>query len=84
MNRFAVKTPMGYLIVEEKGAEDEYPGVYISLSNTEEPDGSLFPDNMVACVEYDSYTGEIKTESYARDRDDPVEIIRYRNGNSLI
>lgn len=37
-NRFKVKIPGGYLMVEAKGTETEYPGVFISYSE----DGKLF------------------------------------------
>ncbi len=31
MNKFKVKTPIGYLMVEAKGTENEYPGVVVKL-----------------------------------------------------
>lgn len=69
--RFAVKTPLGYIMVEAKGTEDEYPGVYISLSK----DGNkLNADDIIACVEYDTLTKEIKTETYEHGVEEPVNI----------
>lgn len=76
MNKFSVKTPVGYLMVEEKGAENEYPGVYISFSK----DGKQYDvGQMIACVEYDNYTLQIETDSYRENEDTPIEIVPYNN-----
>lgn len=80
-NKFKVKTPIGYLMVEEKGAEDEYPGVFVSFSK----DGQNFDvSQMIACVEYDSCSEEIRTEVYRKDYDEPNHIIRHEDGYDLV
>lgn len=72
-NRFRVKTPAGWLIVEEKGAENEYPGVLIGFSK-DGKDYDAYSDT-IACVEYDSTRGgRIMTSTYKRDREEPVNI----------
>ena len=80
-NKFKVKIPGGYLMVETKGAQDDFPGVFVSFSeNGEQYD----VNNLIACVEYDSVDGEIKTETYCKDFDDPVNIVRYSDGRDLM
>lgn len=80
-NRFKVKIPGGYLMVEEKGSENEYPGVFISFSS----DGKEYDtDGIVACVEYDSCSEEIKTETYMKDYDEPNNIICYEDGRNML
>ena len=80
-NQFKVKIPNGYLMVEEKGIEDEYPGVFISFSK----DGEKFGvSQMIACVEYDSCAEEIRTETYSKDNEEPNHIIRYDDGQDLM
>lgn len=80
-NKFKVKIPNGYLMVEEKGAEDEYPGVFISFSE----DGKEFDvSKIIACVEYDNPANEIKTETYSKDNDEPNNIICYKDGRNLM
>ena len=80
-NKFKVKIPNGYLMVEEKGAENEYPGVFISFSE----DGKEFDvSKIIACVEYDSCSEEIKTETYNRDYDEPNHIICYDDGRDMM
>ena len=80
-NKFKVKLPSGYLMVEEKGTESEYPGVFISFSE----DGSEYDVNhLIACVEYDSASKDIKTETYSKDCDEPNHIICYDDGHDLM
>ena len=55
-----------------KGTDDEYPGLYVSLSPS--PDG-FNVDQMVACVEYDSSEEVIKTECYMAEAEQPAYII---------
>ena len=79
--KFKVQTPIGYLMVEAKGAKDEYPGVFISFSE----DGNEYDlSQMIACVEYDTGSEEIKTECYRKDYDEPNNIIRYEDGIDLM
>lgn len=85
-NKFKVKTPIGYLMVEAKGVEDEYPGVYVSFSK----DGKDYDvSNMVACIEYDTgceYEDEedaqngLLIETYMPVRDDPTHVIKWGDG----
>lgn len=78
---FKVKIPGGYLVVEEKGSEDEYPGVFISFLK----DGKkLNSSDIIACVEYDSLTNEIKTETYRKDSDEPNNIVCYEDGRNIM
>lgn len=73
--------PNGYLMVEEKGTESEYPGVFVSFSK----DGKPFDiSNMIACVEYDSCSEEIKTETYQEGYEEPNNIISYADGRNRI
>lgn len=75
--KFRVKTPVGYLMVEEKGAENEYPGVFVSFSG----DGKEYDvSEIIACVEYDTGSGEIKTETYVKDEEQPVDILEWKEG----
>lgn len=77
-SEFKVKIPDGYLIVEEKGAYDDYPGVFVSLCR----DGEEFHE-LIACVEYDSVAEEIKTETYTKDEDEPNHIICFEDGTDI-
>ena len=80
-NKFKVKIPGGYLMVEEKGAENDFPGVFVSFSeNGEQYD----VNNLIACVEYDPCDKEIQTETYCKNFDEPVNIIRYSDGRDLL
>ena len=80
-NKFKVKIPNGYLMVEEKGTENEYPGVFISFSK----DGKEFDiNNIIACVEYDTFAEEIKTETYRKDFEEPNNIICWEDGRDMI
>lgn len=76
-----IKIPNGYLMVEKKGAEEDYPGVFISFS---EDGKSSDLNQMIACVEYDSVEKEIKTETYSKDFDEPNHIICYEDGRDLM
>lgn len=77
MQEMKIRIPTGYLIVEEKGAEDEYPGVFISFSK----DGVTYSDNnAIATVEVDTPTGEIQTVTYIQNEEEPNHIIDYRTG----
>lgn len=79
--KFRVKIPGGWLLVEEKGAYGEYPGVFISFSQ----DGkSANPEGIIACVEYDTCSEEIITESYAKESEEPVSLIVYEDGRDKL
>lgn len=79
-DKFRVKIPGGYLMVEAKGVENEYPGVYISFSE----DGKTYDvSNMVACVEYDSCSEEVRTATYRKGFENPDHIISHKNGIDL-
>ncbi len=68
-------------MIEEKGCESEYPGVFISFSK----DGKEYDvSNIIACVEYDTFTEEIKTETYSRNFDEPNNIICWEDGRDMI
>lgn len=80
-NKFKVKIPGGYLMVEAKGTETEYPGVFISYSK----DGKEYDaSKIIACVEFDSCAEEIRTETYREGIDEPNNIICYESGENLI
>lgn len=80
-NKFRVKTPIGYLMVEEKGIEEEYPGVFISFSK----DGKEYDvNNIIACVEYDTCSEEIKTETYRKGFEEPTHIVCYEDGRDML
>ena len=80
-DKFKVKIPTGYIMVEAKGTEDEYPGVYVSFSESGE---NYNTGDMIACVEYDSGTGEIKTEAYEMGMEEPTHIICYEDGRNVL
>ena len=81
MEKFRVKIPNGYLMVEAKGCVDEYPGLFISFSK----DGKEYDvSNIIACVEYDTCAEEIKTETYRKDFDEPNNIICWEDGRDMI
>ena len=63
-----VEVPDGYLIVQAKGAIDEYPGVCVFHS----ADGVVDLDRIVACVEYGTCCKEVLAELYVRDGKDPA------------
>ena len=72
-----VKIPTGYLMIEAKGTETDFPGVYVSFSEDgESPD----LNNLIACVEYDTVDNKIKTETYCEYKDEPVAITHYDSG----
>lgn len=80
-NRFAVKIPGGYLVIEETGTEDEYPGVIIGFSK----DGKNYDTHdIVASVEYDTCAEEIRTDVYSKCSHEPISIIRYEDGKDLL
>ena len=81
MNKFMVKTPIGCLVVEEKGAENEYPGVFISLLKN---GGEFGNDKIVACVEFDTCSEEIKTEVYCEEYEEPTHIIVFEDGRDML
>jgi hypothetical protein len=70
-HKFKVKTPVGYLMIEQKGTENEYPGVYISFSN-EGKEADI--GNVVACVEYDNNSKKLMTTTYQKEVDEPSNI----------
>ena len=79
--RFRVKTPKGYLMVEAKGVEEEYPGVFISFSE----DGKTYDvSNMIACVEYLTGDDEISTETYVKDMEEPNHMIVWEDGRDRL
>lgn len=79
-NEFQVKIPGGYLIVEEKGAYDEYPGVCITFSK----DGQRpYGEDCVAVVEFDNGKGVLQTACYNSGQEEPAEIIPYSSQEDL-
>jgi len=75
--KFKIKIPNGYLMIEEKGVENEYPGVYVSFSE----DGKAYGvGNIIACIEYDTCSEEIKTETYRKDFEEPCNIVTWEDG----
>ena len=80
-NTLKIKVPTGYLIVEEKGAENEYPGVFISFSE----DGTHYADtSAIATVEVDTQTNKIQTVTYTKNQEEPNHIIDYLTGNDKL
>ena len=71
-NKGRIKTPAGYLLVETKGAYDEYPGVWVSLSADGEEEGEL-----ITCIEYDTLREVIQTCTYKPMCDDVQSITLY-------
>ena len=72
MSKMIVKIPNGYLVVEKKGTENEYPGVLVFFSK----DGEHYStDDIVACVEYDTLEEVIKTETYVKGQEEPTNIV---------
>lgn len=78
-----IKTPVGYIVVLEKGTEEEYPGVYVCHS----PDGESFDcqyDGLIACVDYDAETGRFLTETYSESDENPVFMVAYPSGEPVL
>ena len=72
-----IKTPAGYMIVEEKGTEDEYPGIYVSFSK----DGKGKDiGTLIATVEYDSLSGVHQTVAYAMEQDEATNVVVWETG----
>lgn len=70
-----IKVPGGFLLVEEKGAFDEYPGVYVSfLKDGEEK------DTLLSCTEYDTEAKRFLTETYSmnEEKDIPLMIFDHK------
>lgn len=78
MQVMRIKVPTGYIIIEQKGVEKEYPGCYISFSKDGRPS-----EDMVACVEYDTTEddGSILIETYITEQDEPNHIINWQTGD---
>lgn len=70
-----VQIPGGYLLVEKKGAVDEYPGVFVSFSK----DGEVL-NEQIATVEYDTADKIIQTVTYHPGSDEPTHVIRASDG----
>lgn len=71
--RFFVKTPAGMLRVQAKTDNDDaadYPGLYIDLIRT----GVEPAEDLIACVEFDSDSGNIQTEIYQPFSEEPIHI----------
>ncbi len=71
---FYIDTPVGRLHVYAKSNVD--PGVYIDLVGVPDADGELM-DELLCCVEYESYTGVLQTVVYQPGDDEPVSILKY-------
>lgn len=82
MQIMKIKIPTGYIIVEQKGTEGEYPGCYISFSKDGTTKDGTISDDMIACVEYDTTRddGSILVETYAIEQDEPNHIINWQTG----
>ena len=66
-----IKTPVGYLLVDIKGTEHDYPGVVVKLS----PDGFEDGARPLAVVDFDSETQEINAYLYAdANSDEPTNV----------
>ncbi len=73
-SKLVIKTPAGYLVVKQKGASDDYPGVWVMLSKDGVEEGDF-----VACVEYDATNNVVQTVSYKPNNDYPQSITYYNN-----
>lgn len=74
---FFVDTPLGKLHVHAKHDTDnaaDYPGVYVDLVR----DGH--DDEMLACVEFDSYEGDLLTTAYDTGDDQPKFYYHHQAG----
>lgn len=76
--KMIVPTSEGFLVIEQKGAENEYAGVFIYYQD-HKGEINVKSDNLVACVEDDF--GEICTETYCKKYDEPINIIQYSDGH---
>ena len=54
-----IEIPNGFLLIEKKGAVDEYPSIFVSYSK----DGKT-ADEIIAAIEYDTIDEIIKTITY--------------------
>ena len=67
-----IEIPNGFLLIEKKGAVDEYPGIFVSYSK----DGKT-ADEIIAAIEYDTIDNIIKTITYETYSDEPTHIIKH-------
>lgn len=67
-----IEIPNGFLLIEKKGAVDEYPGIFISYSK----DGKT-ANEIIAAIEYDTIDEIIKTITYETYSDEPTHIIKH-------
>lgn len=70
--KLEVVLPIGKLLIEEKGALDEYPGIWISFVPN---DKSVI--TTISMVEYEQLKGKIQTITYNEDSDEPTNIIEH-------
>ena len=63
----SVETPDGDIVVEAKGATEEYPGVYVTTVK----DGC---EEQIATCEYDTLQNRFQVASYAYGKDAPSAI----------
>ena len=76
-----VKIPGGYLIIEPKGVESDYPGVLIGLSRN---GVDYDQDNLIACVEYVTPDSEIAVETYMKGQEEPTAIMMFEDGRNKL
>ena len=69
-----VETPEGFIVVEVKGANDDYPGVYITTQNN----GA---EELIACAEFDTVDKRTLVSCYCYGNDNPVTIINAETGD---
>ena len=80
MNKMKIKIPGGYLVVEEKGTVDEYPGIYVNFSKDGE---TIEADDSIAMIEYDKDDG-IQTVVDVKGKEEPIAIIVNKDGRNKI
>ena len=83
MQTMKIKIPTGYIIIEAKGSEDNYPGCNVCFSKDGETVNTF---DEIACVEYDTTAddGSITVATYKPEEDDPSHIINYQTGKDKI
>ena len=73
----SVETPGGNIIVETKGAAEEYPGVYITIVK----DGC---EQQIATCEYDTLENRFQVASFSYDKDAPATIYLPETGKFVM
>ena len=71
LEQMRVKTPHCDIAVEPKGAQDDYPGIYVYLPGT---GNGWTIDDLAVCVEYSETDKDMLVTVYEKGGDEPVYV----------